>query len=91
MYSDQILSLIETESYALRVRSSNLKKIETKVRVGTLIVVRLFAPLIFHHTMSISYSEQEELVQKAIDEYEDGYFHSAIAAAEYYNLKPRRV
>lgn len=41
--------------------------------------------------MSISYSEQEELVQKAIDEYEDGHFRSAAAAAEHYGLKPRRV
>lgn len=41
--------------------------------------------------MSISYSKQEELVQKAIDEYEDGHFRSAAAAAEHYGLKPRRV
>ena len=41
--------------------------------------------------MSIPYSRQEELVQQAIDEYEDGHFRSATAAAKHYGLKPRHV
>ena len=41
--------------------------------------------------MALSYSEQEGLVQKAIDEYEDGKFRSASAAAKHFKLDPRRV
>ena len=41
--------------------------------------------------MALSYSEQEDLVQKAISEYEDGIFPSASAAAKHYKLKPQRV
>lgn len=41
--------------------------------------------------MSLSYSEKEDLVQKAISDYEDGRFPSAQAAVNFYKINPRRV
>ena len=41
--------------------------------------------------MELPHSKQEDLVQKAISEYEDGNFSSARAAANYFGVKPRRV
>ena len=41
--------------------------------------------------MRLSYSEQEDLITKAIDALDDGIFPSAASAARHYGLKPRRL
>ena len=51
----------------------------------------LLSPLPFNNTMELPYSKQENLVQKAISEYEDGNLSSARAAAKHFGVKPQRV